>query len=220
MIRAQSPTKGLTMARILVACEESQAITLAFRAAGHEAFSCDIQECSGGRPEWHIRGDALSVAYSGEWDLMIGHPPCTYLSRAGARWLYPIPGGSPDPERLAKLQEGARFFRALWDAPIERICLENVITLKLAALPPHSQTVHPYEHGHPFSKATRLWLKNLPPLEPTNVVAEYVPFLPTTGKAKGNAKGYSGAPRSSRDRSKTFEGIARAMAEQWGPLLP
>ncbi|MGY3091102.1 hypothetical protein ACVWYF_004166 [Hymenobacter sp. UYAg731] len=206
--------KPLKVMKVLIACEESQAVCIAFRAAGHEAYSCDLQVCSGGRPEWHIQGDAVAEAYSGGYDLLIAHPPCTLLSKAGARHMYA--GGRLNQQRLAAAREAVGFFRQLLDAPIRYKAIENPEPLRVVSLPPHSQAIQPYEHGHGYSKKTLLWLVGLPLLEPTNRVAEYVPYLPSnTG---GAARGHKATPGVSRakQRSKTFAGIANAMAAQWG----
>lgn len=194
--------------KILVACEESQTVCKAFRALGHEAYSCDIQECSGGHPEWHIQGDAIKEAYSGKYDMMIAHPPCTYLSVAGACRLYPK--SVLDVERYNQGLEAKEFFMKLYNAPIEKICVENPLHFKIFALPKYAQIIHPYMFGEPFMKRTCLWLKGLPPLIPTDIV-EGVP----TSKSPWYNKG--GNDRQ-KNRSKFWKGIANAMAEQWGKL--
>ena len=176
------------MKRILVACEESQEVTKSFRDLGFQAFSCDLQTQSGGRPEWHIINDAIKEAYSGKYQMMIAHPPCTYLSKAGARWMYPK-AGQLDPDRYQKAMKAKAFFLKLMNAPIEYICLENPTPLKVVALPKPSQVIQPYQFGHPYSKRTLLWLKGLPPLKHTNQIEEYTPFLPsnTGGKKRGQS---------------------------------
>lgn len=200
--------------KVLVACEESQAVCLAFRQAGHEAYSCDLQECSGGHPEWHIIGDAIQEAYSGKYDMLIAHPPCTLLSKAGARWMYQ--GGRLNAERLAEARRAAEFFRLLLAAPAKYKAIENPEPMRVVRLPPASQAIQPFEFGHPYSKKTLLWLVGLPQLRPTNRLRTYAPYLPsnTGGKARGQkaTPGISGA----KMRSKTFPGIAAAMAAQWG----
>jgi hypothetical protein len=200
--------------RVLVACEESQAVCLAFRAAGHEAYSCDLQACSGGHPEYHIQGDAIVEAYSGKYDLLIAHPPCTMLSKAGARWMYK--GGRLNAQRLSQARAAAQLFRLLLEAPARYKAIENPEPLRVVGLPPHTQAIQPYEFGHPYSKKTLLWLVGLPKLKPTQRVSDYVPYLPsnTGGAARGQraTPGISGA----KARSKTFPGIAAAMAAQWG----
>ena len=141
--------------RVLVACEESQAVTMAFRELGHEAYSCDIQDCSGGYPEYHIKGDALEEAYSGKYDLMVAHPPCTFMSKAGARWMYPT-AGNLCPDRYLKSQEAKTFFMLLLHAPIPKIAIENPTPLKVVGLPPHTQAIQPYQYGHPYSPSSQI----------------------------------------------------------------
>lgn len=217
--------------RVLVACEESQRVCTAFRARGHEAYSCDIIEPSGGHPEWHILGDALEVIKGGQvvtidgkthdidkWDIIIAHPPCTYLSNAGACRLYPRKG-QLNQERYEKGLAAKAFLLAFLNADCEQVAVENPVPSKVFELPPYTQTIQPYEFGHPYSKKTCLWLKNLPPLKPTNILTEYRPYVSCgTSHNKGNPDkaGYSRAGGDKLIRSKTFEGIARAMAEQWG----
>lgn len=196
--------------RILVACEESQAVTIEMRRLGHEAYSCDIQDCSGGHPEWHIKGDALELIKL-KWDMIIAHPPCTYLSAAGAQRTFPKAGIS-DPERFRKGQEAAEFFLALWNADCPRIVVENPVPMKCFGLPPYNQIVHPYMFGHPWYKRTCFWVKGLPPLVPTDLVEPTGYWVQRSGQ---RAKGITGGHRSQKLRSKTFPGIARAMAEQW-----
>lgn len=206
--------------RVLVACEESQTVCTAFRTIGVEAYSCDLQECSGGHPEWHIKGDAVKEAYSGKYSMMIAHPPCTYMSKAGARWMYPT-AGSLDTKRFNKALEAKGMFLQLLNAPIEYVAVENPTPLRVVGLPAHSQAVQPYEYGHPFSKRTLLWLKNLPLLKATNVVRNYSPYLPsnTGGKKRGQSTN-RGTSKNAKESSKTFQGIATAMADQWlRPLL-
>lgn len=218
--------------KVLIACEESQRVCTAFREKGHEAYSCDIQECSGGHPEWHILGDALQLIngncefktmdgithkIDGKWDLLIAHPPCTYLSNAGARHLYPK--GVLNQERYKNGLKAKEFFMMFYNADCEKIAVENPIPSKIYGLPKYSQTIQPYEHGHAYSKKTCLWLKNLPLLQPTAMISEHTPYLPSgTGRKLGGAS--YGAKEQDRNRkimrSKTFTGIAKAMAEQWG----
>jgi hypothetical protein len=204
--------------RVLVACEESQAVCKEFRALGHLAFSCDIQECSGGRPDWHIQGDAIVEAYSGKYDLMIGHPPCTYISYAGtASWN--------NPGRIKLRLEALEFFRLLWEAPINKICLENPKSCASPVIAKYSQEIQPYYFGDSDMKTTWLWLKNLPTLkhvEKSNLFFKSThakkpePYsIDNTERAK---KRYftDGPQHNSKHRSKTFPGIAKAMAQQWG----
>jgi hypothetical protein len=201
--------------KILVACEESQAVTIELRKLGHEAFSCDIQECSGGYPEWHIIGDAIYEAYSGKYDMMIAHPPCTFMSRAGARWMFPTAGNLCEI-RLQKAMEAKEFFMKMINAPIKHIAVENPLPLKVVGLPMHTQSVQPYEYGHAYSKKTLLWLKNLEPLKPTKIIIDYAPYLPsnTGGKKRGQSFN-KGVSKNAKESSKTFTGIAKAMATQW-----
>lgn len=218
--------------KVLVACEESQTVCKAFREKGHEAYSCDIQECSGGHPEWHILGDALPLVDGnckfttmdgaeheivGEWDLLIAHPPCTYLSNAGARWLWA--GGHLNEVRYQKGLEGAIFFNFFLKASCQKICIENPIPASVFKLPKYTQVIQPYEYGHPYSKKTCLWLKGLPSLNPTEIIENHVPFVSSGSYSKNHNPKYKGASRkggSAKARAKTFSGIAKAMAEQWG----
>lgn len=205
--------------KILVACEESQEVCKAFRNRGFEAYSCDTQDCSGGHPEWHIKGDAILEAYSGKYDMMIAHPPCTYMSKAGARFMYPK-AGFLNEERLKQAMEAKGFFFKLMNAPIKYKAIENPTPLKIVGLPQPSQVVQPYEYGHPYSKRTLLWLNNLPMLIPTNIVSEYTPYLPSnTGGAKRGQKHSRGTSKNAKESSKTFSGVAKAMADQWGEYL-
>ena len=205
--------------KVLVACEESQAVCKAFRELGHEAYSCDLQECSGGHPEWHIQGDVIPLLKQ-EWDLIIAHPPCTYLSNAGARWLFA--GGKLNEERYKLGLDGKEFFMELYNADCKHIAIENPIPSSIYNLPPYTQVIQPYEYGHPYSKKTCLWLKGLPPLKPTNIIEEHKPFVSSGTYSRTHDARYKGASRkggSAKSRSKTFPGIAQAMAEQWSAYL-
>lgn len=193
--------------KVLVACEESQRVCIAFRERGHEAYSCDIEPCSGGHPEWHIQDDVLKHLDE-DWDLIIAHPPCTYLSNAGARFLYPK--GVLNEERYKKGLEAKEFFMQLYNADCPKICVENPVSSKIYNMPKHTQEIQPFEFGHPFKKKTRLWLKGLEPLKPTNIVE-----ASESTKIAGNWFNKGGKERQ-KNRSKTFEGIAKAMAKQWG----
>lgn len=193
--------------RVLVACEYSGAVRDAFIKAGHDAMSCDIIPTDAPGP--HYEGSVLDVLNDG-WDLMIAHPPCTYLSNAGARFLYPK--SVLNEARLAKGLEAKEFFMQLYNADIPRICVENPIPSKVYGLPAYSQTIQPYEYGHPFKKRTCLWLKGLPKLTPTNIVTER-----QSSKVPGNWFNKGGKDRQ-KNRAKTFQGIADAMADQWGSL--
>ena len=218
--------------KVLVACEESQRVCTAFRERGHEAYSCDIQPCSGGHPEWHIIGDCIPIlngncfiftesgdfhVIPGEWDLLIAHPPCTYLSNAGACRLYPK-AGVIDEDRKKKGDQRKEFFMRIYNAACKRICIENPLPSKIFELPPCSQIIQPYFFGDPYSKKTLLWLKNLPPLFSTDICGSFEPFVPSgTSKNAGQGK-RNGVAKTARERSITFPGIARAMAEQWGNI--
>ena len=214
---------------VLVACEESQAVTKQFRALGHNAYSCDLLNSSGGNPEWHIKGDAIQIAYdsSYDWDLMIAHPPCTYLAVSGARWLY-NKDGSRNEERWVKQAEGLAFVRKLMDAPIEYIAIENPVSVISTQIRKPDQIIQPYQFGDEASKKTCLWTKNLPDLVHTDIVGkgEMIEWIDKNGKKKRQAKWYLDAlskaktPEERRTlRSKTFKGIAKAMAEQWSEAI-
>lgn len=205
--------------KILIACEESQVVCKAFREKGHEAYSCDILPCSGGHPEWHIQGDAVDVAYRGTWDMMIAHPPCTYLTVTGNRWFNIERYGEKAIQRHRDRDEAVRFFILLSEAPIEKIAIENPLGTISTSYRKPDQIIQPYQFGHKEAKKTCLWLKNLPHLVPTNVVEQEERVVFASGKTM--PKWYADAwhlPKEERAklRSKTFPGIAKAMAEQWG----
>ena len=204
--------------KILIACEESGIVTEQFRLLGIEAWSCDILPTSGNHPEWHIQGDAVKEAYSGKYDMMIAHPPCTYMSRAGARWMYPT-AGNLSQDRYAKAMEAKDLFLQLLNAPIEFIAIENPTPLKVVELPKQDQAIQPYEYGHEFSKRTLLWLKNLPLLKPTDIKSNYKPYLPSNTGGKKRGQKYQFVNISQKESSKTFSGVAKAMAEQWGTFI-
>ena len=235
---------------VLIACEESQRVCTAFRERGHNAFSCDIIECSGGHPEWHIQGDALHVLkpwamymdavnngilgvefYTqdgeyryivGGWNLIIAHPPCTHLCSAGQHWFA---RGRKDP---ALREEALKFFMRFVTAPCPKIAVENSVGIVSTRYRKYDQMIQPYEFGDPYTKRTCLWLKGLPKLQPTEILDEPEggwknKFISADGKYHGfvnydeNGKVLAwNDPRTARARSKTFPGIARAMAEQWG----
>lgn len=224
--------------KIIVACEESQAVTKAFRSRGHEAYSCDLQECSGGYPEWHIQGDALSIVYdlSYKWDMMIAHPPCTYLTLTGNRWFNRDKFRWKAVKRHILRERAKDFFWKLWEAPISKIAIENPMGYMNPVLK-HSQIIQPFYFGESFSKQTCLWIKNLPLLrhfeqdtlfgdKQSHVDAGEFLYCTDkkTGKLKKQPLWYAQARNIKNDnnhtrakiRSKTFDGIARAMAEQWG----
>lgn len=203
--------------KVLVACEESQEVCKAFRRKGHEAYSCDLQECSGGHPEWHIQADALELLKL-KWDLIIAHPPCTYMSAAGACRMYPR-AGEIDQNRLEKGLAAKEFFMQFYNADCPRICIENPRPLKCIGLPQETQAIQPYDFGEPWSKLTFLWLKGLPPLMATEIVLDYKPYVScgtSRNKGRPDKAGASRKGGAQKVRSKTFPGIAHAMAEQWG----
>jgi hypothetical protein len=163
--------------------------------------------------------DGENHSIKGTWDIIIAHPPCTFMSKAGARFMYPV-AGIIDEERLAKALEAKEFFMKFWNADCPRICVENPTPLKIVNLPKESQVIQPYHFGHPFSKRTLLWIKGLPSLMPTMVVEGYKPFLPSNTSAFAKGKGGSrGVTHNSKESSKTFQGIAKAMAEQWTSFI-
>ena len=210
--------------KILVACEESQRVCKAFRACGHEAYSCDVILCSGGRPEWHIWADASGLLNGNcefrtcdslthrveKWDMIIAFPPCTYLSRAGGSNLYK--DGKLDEERVAKGRAAAEFFMKIYNADCPRIVIENPVPIKMFGLPKYQQEIQPYYFGVPVSKQTYLWLKGVPFLCPTNIVTPQYTF--TTYPQFKNSHG----KYRKRARSRTFEEVAAAMALSWGSL--
>ena len=221
---------------VLVACEESQRVCLAFLERGHNAFSCDIQEPSGGRPDRHILGDALKAIQGGQivtmdgvthdipkWDLLIAHPPCTYLTVSGNGWFNISKYGDKARKRYKDREEAARFFLAFAEADCDRIAIENPIGYMNTHYRKADQIIQPFQFGYPARKATCLWLKGLPKLMPTKIV----PYETECGNySKGLAAAYArdengkilswNDPRTAKQRSKTVPGIAQAMAEQWG----
>lgn len=217
---------------VLVACEESQRVCTAFRERGFTAFSADIQEPSGGHPEWHILGDVLKVLNGGKfrtmdgtkhmvdkWDLIIAHPPCTYLSNAGARHLYA--DGELNQKRYKKGVKGKDFFMKFLNADCKHIAVENPIPSRVYKLPKYNQVIQPYMFGHPFTKKTCFWLVGLPTLYPTNEVKPIATWCPSGSYSHKHDIKHKGVFTTDRakNRSKTFEGIAQAMAQQWGDYL-
>ena len=226
--------------KVLIACEESQRVCIEFRKLGHEAYSADIQEPSGGHPEWHIHGDVLKVLNGGnfttmdgdnhivdKWNLIIAHPPCTYLTVSGNRWFNVERYGDTAIRRYGDREKAAAFFMAFVNADCEHIAIENPIGYMNTHYREADEIIQPYEFGHPVRKATCLWLKNLPTLTPTKIVK------PETAQSGG--KSYSGPalyvrdengkilswkdPRTAKERSKTYPGIAQAIAQQWSAYL-
>lgn len=226
--------------KVLVACEESQRVCMAFRKRGFEAYSCDIQEPSVGHPEWHILGDAVK-AIDGEkittmdglthdvckWDLLIAHPPCTYLTVTGNRWFNKKKYGEKAVRRLALREEAAAFFMAFVNADVCKIAIENPVGYMSTYYRKPDRIIQPYEFGHQARKKTCLWLKNLPILFPTDIVSmgEILPNGYSKGASAYCARDERGKtipwndPRTAKIRSKTLPGIAKAMAEQWGDYL-
>lgn len=192
--------------RVLVACEYSGTVRDAFIRAGHYAASCDLLPSDSPLGD-HYQCSVLDILDHG-WDLMIAHPPCTYLSNAGAVHLYPKK--VLNQERLKKGMEAKEFFMQLLTSSIEKIAIENPVPSKIFGLPQYHQVIQPYEFGHPFQKKTCLWLKNLPPLMATMYVQQS-----ESTKVAGNWFNKGGKDRQ-KNRAKTFDGIANAMAEQWG----
>lgn len=217
--------------KVLIACEESQRSCIEFRKRGHEAYSCDVQECSGGYPEWHIRQDVTPLLnggvvfrtedgnlheIGGKWDLIIAHPPCTYLTGASAVEL------SKHPERLQKGFEAAEFLKTILSADCEKIAIENPPPMKRFNLPKYDQLIRAYKVGEPHTKAYCFWLKGLPPLSVDETAekpkAEYKRYCKSKGKVMTMSLWYSrsAGKNHSKIRSKTPIGLAVRMAEQWG----
>lgn len=216
------------MLNVLCACEESQAVCIAFRELGHNAFSCDIQPCSGGHPEWHYLGSVYDIleghceveTQNGsrylieEWDLVIAFPPCTYLTKASAVRMRV--NGQIQEDRYLKMQDGREFFLSLLNCGCAHVAVENPTPLALAALPGYDQAIEPWMFGHPYKKRTCLWLRGLPPLMPTLLVYDdLVPWV-SAGSVNRNVVGVN---HSQKMRSKTFPGIAAAMAKQWSDYV-
>lgn len=224
--------------KVLIACEESQRVCIAFRNRGHEAYSVDILEPSGGHPEWHIQGDCLPILggrcevitmdgtvhqIQDKWDLIIGFPPCTYLSNAGAARLFKnVHDGDFQMVNVERLKNGIRgrdLFMAILNADCEAVAVENPIPSRIFCMPEKTQTIQPYEFGHPYTKKTCLWLRGLPKLQSTDVVEAVGPWVcgnvDVWHRQQKNGRVY-GKEKDAKHRSKTFAGIAEAMAEQWG----
>ena len=218
-------TNGGSEVKVLVACEESQTVCKAFRARGHEAYSCDIQLPSGGHPEWHILGDVLPILngrcefvtmdgkehrIDDKWDLIIAHPPCTKTSNAGAKHLWK--GHKLNIKRYYEGLCGKALFMAIWAADCERMVIENPIPSAIFDFPKPTQSIQPYQFGHPVSKKTLLWIRGVDPLKPTNIVE------PKANCHEAGTWFMKGGKERQKNRSKTFDGIGQAMAEQWGSL--
>lgn len=201
--------------KILVACEESQAVTIELRKLGHEAYSCDIEPCSGGHPEWHLQQDVLPLLKEA-WDMIVAFPPCTYLTCTGNKWFKPE-YSERFPTRQQDREDAIHFFMALANADCPRIAIENPVGIMSTHYRKPDQIIQPYHFGHDQKKTTCLWLKGLPHLTPTMIVE---PKLHRTAKGKYEPQWHMDTmhlPKDERSkvRSKTFLGIARAMAEQW-----
>lgn len=195
---------------VLVACEESQAVTNAFRNLGVEAYSCDILPCSGGHPEWHIEGDVIPVLRSQPWELIIAFPPCTDLAVSGARYFKEKQADGRQPRSI-------EFFMQFVNAPCDRIAIENPIGIMSRLFRKPDQIIQPFQFGHPESKSTCLWLKNLPKLVPTKILEKTGKYWENQTPSGQNKLGPS--PDRAKLRSKTYTGIADAMAKQWSIVL-
>lgn len=221
----------MALMNVLIACEESQRVCIEFRKHGHNAFSCDIQECSGGHPEWHIMGDCLPILdgccviktmdcveheISAQWDLIIAHPPCTYLTLSGNKWFKPE-FENRFPERKRQRKEAINFFMKFVNADCQRIAIENPVGVMSTQYRKPDQYIEPYYFGDAEKKKTGLWLKGLPLLTPTNVVEPVIIHCASGANVPRWHMETLKLPKEerSRARSKTFIGIARAMAEQW-----
>ena len=221
--------------KVLVACEESQAVCIAFREKGHEAYSCDIIECSGEHPEWHIKQDVLPLLNGNcsfctvdgvehrvdNWDMIIAFPPCTYLTITGNRWFNIEKYGEKAIQRHKDREDAIKFFMAFANAKCERIAIENPIGVMSRMWRKADQIIQPFEFGHPMRKATCLWLKGVPKLTPTEIVEpEVYYYTAKNGKTKSDSRWRSQCKTSDRakHRSKTPVGVAKAMAEQWGTI--
>ena len=218
--------------KVLIACEESQRVCIAFRERGHEAYSCDILECSGGHPEWHIQGDVLPIIngncefetadghrhrIDGKWDLLIAHPPCTYLTFAGNKW-FKQEYKDRFPNREREREDAIAFFMKFGNADCDRIAIENPVCIMSSRWRKPDQYIEPFFFGEPEKKKTGLWLKGLPLLKPTNIVEPIIVHCDSGANEPRWHMETMKLPKEerSRARSKTFPGIAKAMAEQWG----
>lgn len=204
--------------KVLIACEESQTVCKAFRAKGHEAFSCDILDCSGSHPEWHLKMDVFEAIALGGWDLMIAHPPCTYTTVAANKWYKPE-NLHYDPSKPAKREAAINFFIRLAECGIPKIALEQPKSVIISRYRKADQITQPYHYGDNVPKGIYLWLKNLPPLRHTNIVEpEYLYYnskRTKSGKSRYSVFGRLGSGKS-KERSVFYPGIAAAMADQWG----
>jgi len=214
--------------KILIACEESQAVCIEFRKLGYEAYSCDLYPCSGGHPEWHIQGDVIPVLKQ-KWDMVIAFPTCTYLTNAGTRhFSRRINSEEKVLDREKKRLEAAAFFMLFANCDCEKIAIENPVGWMNGAYRKPNQIIHPYYFGDDYKKRTCLWLKGLPELTPTDMLPMPKPKYICQGKlSKGKEIGWcegikgttGGQEGRAKARSKTFPGIAKAMARQWSKVL-
>lgn len=204
--------------RVLVACEESQEVCKAFRELGHEAYSCDIEPCSGGHPEWHLQCDALEIIKM-RWDLIIAHPPCTYLTNAGNKW-FKLEYQERFPDRKQKREDAVSFFMAFWNADCPRVAIENPQGIMSSRFRKPDQYIEPYMFGDAEKKKTGLWLRGLPALAPTNVVEPIIIECASGAREpRWHMETMHLPPKErSKARSKTFPGIAKAMASQWSGI--
>ena len=223
--------------KVLVACEESQAVCKEFRALGHEAYSCDIEQCSGGHPEWHIQEDVSRLVngnccfrtsdgmrhnINGKWDIIIAFPPCTYLTNTGNRWFNVDKYGESALKRMEEREKAIEFFMIFVNADCPRIAIENPVGIMSTRFRKPNQIINPWQFGDAFEKKTCLWLKGLPELKPTDIVE--IPPRKRFDSGKTMPSWYAEAWRLPKEeraklRSKTFPGIAKAMAEQWGSVM-
>jgi hypothetical protein len=197
--------------KILLACEESQAVTIAFRALGHEAYSCDILPCSGGHPEWHLCGD-VREQLNKNWDMIVAFPPCTHLAVSGAAWF-------EQKRKDGRQQQGIDFFMLFANHNCSKMAIENPVGIMSTQYRKPDQIIQPWQFGDSYSKKTCLWLKGLPLLSPTNIVdaGDFITFKSGKRMAKWYADTFGLSQKErSKQRSKTFQGIANAMAAQWG----
>lgn len=225
--------------KVLVACEESQRVCTAFRERGHEAYSCDVIECSGGHPEWHIKENCLSIIGGGTkfstcdkqeheidglWDLIIAHPPCTYLTVSGNSWFSEERWNAHARSRYMGRLDAIKFFMEFVQCRAKRVAIENPVGIMSSVYRKPDQIIQPYEYGHPYTKKTCMWLRNLPLLKPTDILEKTETGWENQCFTNGKYSGFGGDfgkiawndPESAKIRSKTFPGIAKAMAEQWG----
>lgn len=192
--------------KVLIACEYSGRVREAFRQNGHDVISCDLlpSEIKGN----HYQGNVKDILYD-DWDMIIAFPPCTYLSKAGARWMFPK--GKLNKERYEKAKKAKEFFMMFYNHPCKKICIENTQQMKVMSMPKHTQCIQPFMFGEPYSKKTLLWLKGLPLLKPTQIITDYTPWV----QSKKHRGKYQPPTKNAKERALTFQGVANAMATQW-----